>query len=214
MDSVGKVHIMSHPDFEGAKQYALDRLAREVSPKAHYHSLRHTRDDVLGAAERLAAFEGIEGEERLCLLTAAVFHDLGYLVDPSDHERASARIAQEVLPRYGYTPDQIACITGLILATAFPPQPRTLLECLIADADMDSLGREDFLTTSDALREERAEAGDVVSDEEWYAGQLEFLTRHAYFSRAARALREDGKRRNVERVRALLAAHRNGHNQG
>lgn len=205
---------MSQPDFEGAKQYALERLAREVSPKAHYHSLRHTRDDVLGAAERLAAFEGIEGEERMCLLTAAAFHDLGYLVDPSDHERASTRIAREVLPRFGYTPDQIECITGLIMATAWPPQPQTLLECLIADADLDSLGREDFLTTSDALREERAEAGEVVSDEEWYAGQLEFLTRHAYFSEAARALRDAGKQHNIERVRALLAFHRNGHDQG
>ena len=34
-------------DYERAKQYALGRLAGELSPHLAYHSLRHTRDDVL-----------------------------------------------------------------------------------------------------------------------------------------------------------------------
>ena len=34
---------MPEPDFEGARQYALERLARELAPMLRYHSLAHTR---------------------------------------------------------------------------------------------------------------------------------------------------------------------------
>ena len=202
---MGRAYIrMGKPDYLAARQYALDRLAAELPQTAHYHSLRHTRDDVLGAAERLAALEGVEGEDQLCLLTAAAFHDLGYIDRPDDHEAESARIAADVLPRFGYSAPQIDLITSLIMATKWPPQPQTLLERIIADADMDALGRDDFLDTSLELRRERAAGGQVLSDAAWYALQLEFLVRHDYFTDAARRLRGDGKRLNIARVRALL----------
>ena len=40
---------MSQPDFDAARDYALARLAREVSRELHYHSLAHTRDEVVPA---------------------------------------------------------------------------------------------------------------------------------------------------------------------
>ena len=59
-------------DYERAKQYALDRLASELSPWLTYHSLRHTRDDVLPAAIRLAHAAGVADDARLCLATGAL----------------------------------------------------------------------------------------------------------------------------------------------
>lgn len=42
--------MMGQPDFEQAVQYALGRLERELSLKLCYHSLEHTRDDVVPAS--------------------------------------------------------------------------------------------------------------------------------------------------------------------
>src|SRR5207253_7236261 len=94
-----RLRIMPHPDFESARQYALERLERDLSPKLFYHSLAHTRDDVVPAVERLAATEGITGEPLLLLRTAAYFHDLGHVKQSANHEAISIEFAREVLPR-------------------------------------------------------------------------------------------------------------------
>jgi uncharacterized protein len=201
------------PDFEGAKQYALERLAREVPPTRFYHSLAHTRNDVLPAAERLARMEGVQGDDLLYLLTAACFHDVGYIDRPDDHEARSAEIAAQILPRFGYSTPQIALIRTLILATKLPNNPQTLLEKIIADADMDSLGRDDFLSAGLHLRHELEGLGSRSADSEWYQLQLDFLQQHTYYTEAARQLRGPGKQRNVEAVLKLLDEARRAEHQ-
>lgn len=195
---------MTHPDYEAVRQYALGRLERELSPEHRYHSVAHTRDDVLPAVERLAALEGVGGEALLLLRTAALFHDIGFVERYTDHEVISMRIAAGALPHYGYSPAQIRAIEGLIMATRIPQSPHTELEELLDDADLDLLGRDDFWSLNRALRAERAEVGLPVTDREWYSGQLAFMQSHRYFTASARALRGAGKKRNMETMAALL----------
>ncbi|MCD4686976.1 MAG: phosphohydrolase [Anaerolineae bacterium] len=196
---------MSKPDVAGACQYALQRLAAELPSAAHYHCLGHTRDDVLPAAQQFAGHEQITGAALSCLITAVHFHDLGHIEQALGHEAISARIAAEQLPGFGFTHDHIALIKRLIMATKVPQHPVTLLEKTIVDADMDSLGREDFLETSYALRRELAEFGRIFSNAEWYAQQIAFMHAHTYFTSAARMLRGPGKRRNIAQLEQLLA---------
>ncbi len=92
---------MPKPDFSAAAEYARLRLARELSPKLSYHNLAHTRDDVASAARELAEAHGLPPEETLLLLTAAWYHDLGYIERRADHEQKSAQIAGEALPGFG-----------------------------------------------------------------------------------------------------------------
>ncbi len=203
---------MDQPDFERARQYALQLLEQRLPPTAYYHSIKHTRDDVLPAAERLAALEGIDGDELLCLRTAACYHDLGHIKHHENHEEFSVGVAVQVLPGFGYHPPQIDLISRLIMVTKWPPQPHTLLEKIMADADMDSLGREDFLDTSLALRREQEARGNTTTDVEWYRGQIDFLQLHHYFTEAARHLREAGKQRNFALMQRLLAEALTGEN--
>jgi uncharacterized protein len=197
---------MSCPDFEAAAAYAFERLTRELSNALLFHSLGHTRDDVLPAVERLAAAERVAGAPLLLLRTAACFHDIGYVERRDGHEAAGVRIAAAALPRFGYSSAQINTIAGMILSTKIPQTPRSLLERLLADADLDSIGRPDFWDRNLALRDEQAAFGLVVSDAEWYTAQLQFLRSHRYWTAAARALRDDAKARHVEAL-ARLAAH-------
>ena len=190
---------MNRPDFERARDYALARLANDLPAGLHYHSLWHTRDDVVPAVERLADIVGVNGEARLLLLTAAYYHDVGFVEQRIDHEEVGVRIAREVLPDFGYTPDQIDQISGMIMATKLPQSPHNLLEELLADADLDNLGRDDFFQRSQALRVEVAfYEAPAASNKDWNARQVKFLQAHHFFTRAAKALREARKRENLQ----------------
>jgi uncharacterized protein len=199
----------TQPDFARARTYALARLEHELSPALCYHSVMHTRDDVVVAAERLAAQEGVAGEALLLLCTAAYFHDLGFVEQREQHELIGARVAAEALPQFGYRPDQIALIEGMILATRLPQTPYTPLERILADADLDVCGRDDFLTLNSCLRAELAAAGNATTDREWYSGQISFLRAHRYWTAAARATRDQVKRANIAALERLLAESEN-----
>lgn len=192
------------PDYERAVQYALSRLEEELAPELTYHNLFHTRDDVLPAVRRLTTLAGIGEDERRLLEIAAVYHDLGFLVGRQEHERAGAEIAAQVLPGFGLTPEQVATIQGMIMATRLAQSPHTPLEEILADADLDVLGREDFLSRSQALQAEVATLGTPIPDKDWYSRQLKFLQGHRYFTAAARTLRDEGKQRNIAALEALL----------
>lgn len=195
---------MSQADHAGARAHALDRLSNELAPVWVYHSLVHTRDDVLPAAERLAALEGVGGEAALLLRTAACYHDLGFIEQRNQHEIIGARMAAAVLPAFGYSPSQIALVEGMILATQLPQSPHTLLEQLLADADLDVLGRTDFLTRNHDLRTELASSGVHFSDVAWYTGQISFLRSHHYWTAAMRRMRDRQKHQNIILLQALL----------
>ncbi|MBI3243056.1 MAG: HD domain-containing protein [Chloroflexi bacterium] len=196
---------MTQANFEGARQYALRRLQQELLPKFVYHSLWHTQDEVLPASEQLAALEAVAADDLLLLRTAALFHDVGFTVRRAGHEEAGRQIAAEVLPGFGYHPSQIAVIGGIIIATKLPQSPHTRLEEIIADADLDVLGREDFMLRNQVLREELAAFGSITTDRQWLSTQLKFLKNHHYFTAAARSLRDGQKKKNVEALNQLLA---------
>jgi uncharacterized protein len=196
---------VTHPDPNRAITYALTRLEYELAPGFVYHSVAHTRDEVLPAVAYLAEHEAVTGEYVLLLHTAAAYHDIGFVRGPDDHEARGVAIARDVLPRFGYTPDQVDMVARLILSTRMPPQPQTLLQRILIDADLDSLGRLDFLGRSHDLRAERAAHGEEIPLTTWYQQQLHFLRAHCYFTAAARVRRNDGKRCNIELLKSLIA---------
>lgn len=195
---------MSFPDFEQARDYALDRLANELPSRCIYHCIQHTRDDVVPAVNMLAEAMGVSEEEHLLLVTAAYFHDTGFIYQAQGHEEIGVEIAREVLPGMGYSPEQIDVIDGLIMATKMPQNPQGLLQEIMADADMDSLGRRDFFTVAERLRAEIAASGNPQSDAEWYEFEVNFLSNHQYWTEAARQIRGEQKQRNIAQLQDLL----------
>jgi len=195
---------MCHSNFEQARAYALQRLERELPAALTYHSLAHTRDDVAPATLRLSAIAGISGEQRMLLHTAAYYHDIGFVLQRIDHEIVGAQIAAEMLPTFGYGPAQIELIHGMIMATKLPQSPRTLLEQLLADADLDALGCTDFITRNHALRAELEAYGAHWDDLSWAQEQLCFVGSHQYWTDAARQVRGAQKQRNIEMIVEMI----------
>jgi uncharacterized protein len=192
-------------NLDQAKQYVLQRLEAELSPNLLYHGIFHTHEDVVPAVERLADMEGLQGDSRSLLYTAAWFHDLGFVEGPQNHELTGARIALQVLPGFGYSKEQVEIVRRAILATALPQSPQNLLEQILADADLDVLGRDDFMLLNQKLRHELALLGKEFDDSEWYTSQIEFMESHTYFTASARKLREAGQLENIGELKTRLA---------
>jgi len=191
-------------DFEKARDYVLDRLEHELAPALTYHCLDHTRKEVVPAADRLATQEKVSDEDHLLVLTGAYFHDLGFIRQRQDHESISIQIAEQVLPAFGYSEAEIAVVRGIIQATRLPQSPTTLLEKIMADADMDDLGHADFWKRSNDLRRELEHYGTRYTDAEWYTYQLHLMQSHKYFTNSERVLRDTVKQEHTLQVERLL----------
>jgi uncharacterized protein len=191
-------------DLDSARRYSLTRLQTGLPRHYYYHSPSHTHDEVARAAEELAALEGVTDEDRLLLLTAAYFHDIGYVEQIDGHEAISVRIAAEVLPGLGYTPEHMQAIEKLILATRLPHAPGSHLEMLLVDADLDHLGRKEYWKRQDDLRRELAALGSPMTDRVWYERQLRFMNEHRYFTESANRLWLDRKNRNITLITRFL----------
>lgn len=187
--------------FEQAGDYILNRLSIELPAHLFYHNIEHTKD-VYQAAKRIGEAEGITGDELKLLLTAAYYHDCGFLIKAKGHEEESCRIARETLPGYGYTADQIDRICGMIMATRLPQSPTNHLEEILADADLDNLGRDDFFTISHKLFLENSFFGNVADENEWNLQQMDFIENHQYFTKTAINLRQAKKDVNLGRIKA------------
>lgn len=192
------------PDYAGAIAYALARLARELPASLIYHAPTHTADDVLPAARRLGQLAGISAHELGLLEVGAAFHDLGYIRTQAGHEAASVEIMREALPGFGFGAADIARIAGIVMTTRMPQTPHDELERLMADADLDVLGRDDFLPTSIALWREQAALGRDIAWPDWLRSQLRFLQSHCYFTAVARTLRDAGKAANIDMLERMI----------
>ena len=198
------MNTTSNPDYSGAVDYAFNRLRTELPPRLSYHNAQHTEDDVLPAAVRLAKLSNMADPDLRLLEVAAAFHDLGQIRTVLGHEQIGADIVSDVLPRYGFGPEEIERVSGMILATRLPQTPLSEEQAILCDADLDSLGREDFFATSKALWHERTACGMVIARQTWLENQHRFLTDHHYFTPAARTLRDEGKRKNIALLERLI----------
>ncbi|HKL37605.1 MAG TPA: adenylate/guanylate cyclase domain-containing protein [Bacteroidales bacterium] len=169
-----------------------------------YHNLKHTVD-VVTQVELIGKAEGVSAHDLLMLKTAALFHDIGHLVSYDRHEAEGVRMAREMLPLHHYSPEQIEQVARLIMVTRMPPNPRDLLEEIICDADLDYLGRTDFLPVAYNLYKELKTRSKVESFEDWKQIQMDFIRNHSYFTATARDLREVNKKKQLERMMEELS---------
>ena len=182
-------------NFDEMKEFILEKLEKELPKHLKYHSVGHVLD-VYRAAIRYAELEGINETDTKLLKTASLFHDSGFIVQAKDHEKISCGIAQEHLPDFGYSQEQITKIKGMIMATRIPQSPTTHLEKILADADLDYLGRDDFDQISNGLFEELG----LDDKKTWNKTQISFFEKHHYFTESARSLRNEKKQQNLNRI--------------
>ncbi len=186
------------------EDFILEKLEKGLPQNLYYHNLKHTVD-VYTQVELIGRSEKVTNEELLLLRTAALFHDAGHMIDYNTHEEMAVKLAREILPEYYYTEKQIEVVADLIMSTKLPPKPQNLLEEIICDADLDYLGRTDFIPVSNMLYRELHEHGKIGTLREWNELQIKFIAKHSYFTKTARKLRNVNKQSQLEKLRSWMA---------
>jgi class 3 adenylate cyclase len=189
--------------FTDIQEIILDKLEMDLPGYLFYHNVKHTVD-VVTEVELIGWAEGCSDEEILLLKTAGLFHDVGHVIAYDNHEFHGTQIAREMLPQFNYTTDQIEKICSLIMSTKLPPKPTNLLENIICDADLDYLGRSDFIPVSNTLYEELKAQNKMGSLNDWNKIQVKFISGHQYFTKTARGLREVNKNLQIKRIQDLI----------
>jgi hypothetical protein len=189
--------------FNKAGKFILNKLAKELPGHLSYHSVEHIKD-VYDSALQIGTQEKISDYDMKLVLTAAWYHDSGFLKAVNDHEEESCRIARDTLPGFGYTSKEIDCICNMIMATKIPQVPKNHLEEILADADLDYLGRDDFFTIGNKLFSELSVFGFLNNEEEWNRLQVRFLENHHYFTQTAINKRQSKKEEHLQEIKQKL----------
>ncbi len=190
---------MTEKDLQNAEVCVRGKL-KNLDPSLTYHCLNHTFD-VLHQCLRIAAAEGITSEHDLKnLRMAALYHDTGFLETYKNHERKGCEIFLQDTKGMHLSEEDNEIIQGLIMSTKLPQEPRTLLQRIICDADLDYLGRDDFFPIADNLRKEFLHYNVVANDEEWHQLQLNFLTNHSYHTASSAKLRDPEKQKHLLKI--------------
>ncbi|MFT6717255.1 MAG: class 3 adenylate cyclase/predicted metal-dependent HD superfamily phosphohydrolase [Saprospiraceae bacterium] len=191
--------------YRKVRRYMIDRLKNNLPEGLHYHGLHHTID-VINAAERIAQGEEVDKAEKMLIKVAALFHDSGFLNKYQGNEPEGVKLANEILPKYGFTNKQIKRIEGMIMATIIPQRPTNILEEIMCDADLDYLGRskEEFYNISNSLKQELLEHGLLKDEEDWDPIQVNFLTEHRFFTQTAVVYRRANKVDRLNEIKEKL----------
>ena len=190
------------PRLKIVDHYIRSLFRDELPEGIKYHDGNHTlhpTKGVVASANRIAISENISERDRELLITAAYFHDTGYIREYEKNEPIAARMAGRILKLIGYKPNEVVKVQNMILATDLERKPKTHAEKILCDADLDHLGREDFFKFDGKLRDGWRSKGIDVSDEaKWYRGTLEFIKKHQYYTESQKKLREKGKQKNIK----------------
>lgn len=173
---------------------------KHIKDEYVFHEIQHTRQ-VVDAVEELCEPMDIPGDKRLLLKFAAWFHDTGYSEGPEGHEQRSASYAREFMAGAGFTEGDMAFVERCIQATNTDSSPSNEYEMLLRDADLSHLGKANYWERCSRIRQELALTCDkIMSEAEWVSFEIDFLTRHSYFTEAARTLYGEGKARHLQQL--------------
>jgi len=154
----------------------------EIDNDLVYHDINHSRivtENVIKACEELQ----LTLEERQILVTASWFHDTGYLIDYSNHEKESIVIATRYLNNRNIDKKIIAQINNCILATKLSVKPKNDTEALLKDVDIAYSLYTDFQIEGQKLKKEREDfTGKKISNEAWKNSQQIFLNKLIFYS--------------------------------
>ena len=163
------------------KEKIFNDLSNILDENYSYHNLDHTKR-VISAAVDIGSNYDLPEKDWRCLLTACLLHDYGFIESHVEHEKISAKLSSQILPKYDFSETDIQIINSLIIVTKLEEKPKNLLESIIRDADLEYLGSEDFIKISPLLKKEWINCEVVKSDSEFYKIQYEFILNHSFYT--------------------------------
>ena len=185
------------------KEKIFDDLSNILDENYSYHNLDHTKR-VISAAVDIGSNYDLSEKDWRCLLTACLLHDYGFIESHVEHEKISAKLSSQILPKYGFSETDIQIINSLIIVTKLEEKPKNLLESIIRDSDLEYLGSEDFIKISPLLKKEWINCKVVKSDSEFYKIQYEFISNHSFYTDFMMKNSQNQKRENIDYAKSMI----------
>ncbi len=187
---------------KNAELYVVKLFKESTSDRLPYHNLKHTID-VVNNAKEIAKNSDVSKSDKYVLLIAAWFHDTGYLSSYNNHEDESVKLCSAFLASLECDPEVIDKISSIINATKHPQTPNNLLEGIICDADLLSIGKKKYFDTSELLRIEWGLKNAMPASYQWPDSEIDFLIRHKFFTQYAIREYSVRKNKNIIKLRAI-----------
>ncbi len=159
----------------------------EAPPNLYFHNSSLVKS-INNQVELLSTAENLPEEEFINLKLASVFLLTGYIWDYEKPMEASFRLAEELLPKYGFNQENIDSTMKLI-RNCFAEKQESLSDRILHDARYDYLGRVDYIKLSDKLLRERMEYGKHSDKKTWLRSQVKLLEEHEFLTSTAKILR-------------------------
>jgi len=170
------------------EELVLGKLEKEMPGNLYFHNTAYTVD-VYTQTELLGRAEELSDEELLLTRTAGLFQGIGYLLDYHDPLMKSIEFASDVLPRYKYAEGQVHFVLELMRSIS-KKEPQTLPEKILWDAQMNYIGRTDYIQKTKDHYRELQEHMKEISVTEWIHRETHMVRHYPFYTQTARRLRE------------------------
>lgn len=192
-----KLQLLRLTDLE---EFIMSKLEAELNKNLFFHNLEYSKH-IFEHSGLLAKAAELDLEETLCLRTAILFLNTGFIGGYDNHENRSAEYSRIILPEYNYSEKQISIVSNLILSSKWPPDPKNMLEMVMYDTKMEYIGRADYIRLYKLIFLEQNHFQKSVDVLEFKRKQLEILQTYSFFTESARRLREISLEDQVQRIR-------------
>jgi predicted metal-dependent HD superfamily phosphohydrolase len=180
------------------KAHVENLFATNKDDRLIYHNAYHT-EQVVKNAVRIANHYKLSDVDFFTVVTAAWFHDIGYLSSFEKHEEHGAEAATVFLRLQNVDEATIKQISECILATKMPQKPIGLLQDIICDADLFHLGSDSFKDRNKLMRKEaEAFCGKKIEKDQWRQNTIALFHAHHYHTDYGQQQLNKGKEENLK----------------
>ena len=204
MDEMETSQLNGRTLVQRAEEYVQGIFSQKIGQIFAYHNFDHTRR-VLESGRMIGEKAGLTSEELEMIELSALFHDAGFSRSKDDHESHSKDIAREFLIGEEYPEEKLAKVLACIDSTRMAHEPTDRLEQIMKDADMNSLGGEDYFDQAEKLRTELNNVHNEGLDENaWGLINIQFLKDHSFYTPEAQELFGEKKKANIKMLEKKL----------
>ena len=192
-----KLQLLRLSDLE---EFIMSKLEAELDKNLYFHNLEYSKH-IYEHNGLLAKAAELDLEETVCLRTATLLLNIGFIGGYENYENRSAEYSRIILPEYNYSEKQITIISNLILSSKWPPDPKNMLEMVMYDTKMEYIGRADYIRLYKLLFLEQNHFLKSIDVLEFKRKQLEILQTYSFYTESARRLREISLEDQVQKIK-------------
>lgn len=181
-----------------ASNYIAKLIDEKLSDKIEFHTFNHARY-VAESAEIIGRESGLSNDDLNIVIISAWFHDIGYIIDPKNHEEESVKIATDFLTAKGIDESIITLVKNCIMATRIPQTPKDLISQVLCDADLMHLSEESYFEPINRMRKEWINlSGKKFNKLKFHRLSVKFFKKHNYCTEFAKKELQPKKEKNLQ----------------